>query len=114
MMVSPVHNSAASLPRPTTLGEKLIREARQALANPQQSRGGRTVEDKVDFATADLGGGNKGVNLARGSQLAAEVRSAKPGELAEKLDRGLTEGAYVGKLFRSVFRGLFSFFRFRF
>jgi hypothetical protein len=114
MMVSQVHNSSAALPRPTTLGEKLIREAREALANPGQSLGGRTVQDRIDLSTVDIGGGNKAVNLARGGQLADELRSAKPEDLAEKLDRGLAEGVHVGNLFRSVFRGLFSFFRFKF
>lgn len=113
-MVSQVHNSAAALPRPTTLGEKLMREARQALENPAQSGGGRTVEDQVDLSTVHIGGGNKAVNLARGEQLANDVRNAKPEDLAETLDRGLAEGAHVGNLFRSVFRGLFSFFKFRF
>ncbi|MEQ9559973.1 MAG: hypothetical protein RIG67_29715 [Rhodospirillales bacterium] len=114
MMVSQVHNSTAALPRPTTLGEKLIREARQALENPGQSLGGRTVEDRVDLSTADLGGGHKAVNLARGGQLAEEMRSAKPEDLAEKLDRGLAEGFHVGNLFRNVFRSLFAAFRARF
>ena len=113
-MVSQVHNSAASLPRPTTLGEKLMREARQALANPAQYKGGRTVEDTVDFSTVDLGGGNKAVNLARGGQNANAVRSAKPEDLAETLDRGLAEGWHVGNLFRGVIRGFSSLFRFRF
>ena len=112
-MVSQVHNSSASLPRPTTLGEKLIREARQVLENPAQSKGGRTIEDQVDFATVDLPGGNKAVNLARGEQLADDVRNAKPEELAEKLDRGLAEGSHIGDLFRGVFRSLFSWFGLR-
>lgn len=102
-MVSQVHNSAAALPRPTTLGEKLMREARQALENPAQSLGGRTVEDRIDLSTVDLGGGNKAVNLARGGQLADELRSAKPEDLAEKLDSGLAEGFHAGNLFRSLF-----------
>jgi hypothetical protein len=113
-MVSQVHNSTAALPRPTTLGEKLIREARQALENPGQSVGGRTVEDQVELATVNLGGGNKAVNLARGAQLADDVRNAKHEDLAETLDRSLAEGARIGTLFRNVFRGLFSAFRFRF
>lgn len=113
-MVSQVHNSAAALPRPTTLGEKLMREARQAMENPAQSLGGRTVEDRVDLSTVDLGGGNKAVNLARGGQLADELRSAKPEDLAEKLDSGLAEGFHAGNLFRNVFRSLFAAFRARF
>ena len=106
-MVSQVHNSAAALPRPTTLGEKLMREARQAL-------GRRTVEDRIDLSTVDLGDGNKAVNLARGGQLADELRSAKPEDLAEKLDSGLAEGFHAGNLFRNVFRSLFAAFRARF
>lgn len=113
-MVSQVHNSAAALPRPTTLGEKLMREAREALANPGQSRGGRTVEDRIDFSTTDIGGGHKAVNLARGGQLADELRNAKPEDLAEKLDSGLAEGFHAGNLFRNVFRSLFAGFRDRF
>jgi|TARA_R110002124_G_scaffold105164_4_gene255946 hypothetical protein len=113
-MVSQVHNSAAALPRPTTLGEKLMREARQALENPAQSLGGRTVEDRIDLSTVDLGDGNKAVNLARGGQLADELRSAKPEDLAEKLDSGLAEGFHAGNLFRNVFRSLFAAFRARF
>tara|TARA_R110002110_G_scaffold254865_1_gene470712 strand:- start:894 stop:1235 length:342 start_codon:yes stop_codon:yes gene_type:complete len=112
-MVSQVHNSAAALPRPTTLGEKLMREAREALENPRQSLDGRTVEDRIDFSTTDIGGGNKAVNLARGGQLADEVRNAKSEDLADTLDRGLAEGFHVGNLFRSVFRSLFDAFRAR-
>lgn len=114
MMVSQVHNSAAALPRPTTLGEKLMREARQTLANPGQSLGGRTVGDRIDFSTTDIGGGHKAVNLARGGQLANELRNAKPEDLAEKLDSGLAEGFHAGNLFRNVFRSLFAAFRARF
>tara|TARA_Y100000813_G_C24092538_1_gene318903 strand:+ start:224 stop:559 length:336 start_codon:yes stop_codon:yes gene_type:complete len=111
-MVSQVHNSGSDLPRATTLGEKLIREARQALANPGQSSGGWTVEDQVDLSTVDLGGGNKAVNLARGAQLADEFRSAAPEDMAEKLDQGLAEGSRIGLLFRSVFQSLFAARRF--
>lgn len=107
-MVSQVHNSGSDLPRPTTLGEKLIRDARQALANTGQSSGGWTVEDQIDVATVNLGGGNKAVNLARGAQLAEEFRSAAPEDMAEKLDRGLAEGSRIGILFRSVFQSLFA------
>ncbi|PIW25812.1 MAG: hypothetical protein COW30_18235 [Rhodospirillales bacterium CG15_BIG_FIL_POST_REV_8_21_14_020_66_15] len=110
-MVSQVHNSSTAVPRPTTLGEKLVREARQALENPAQSLGGRTIEDRVDLSTVDIGGGHKAVNLARGGQLADEVRNAKPEDLVEKLDRGLAEGFHIGKLFRSVFKSLAGLFR---
>lgn len=113
-MVSQVHNSTAALPRPTTLGEKLMREAREAMENPGESLGGRTVEDRIDLSTTNIGGGHKAVNLARGGQLADEMRNAKPEDLAETLDRGLAEGAHIGNLFRSVFRGLFDAFRARF
>ncbi|HBC06788.1 MAG TPA: hypothetical protein DC046_04305 [Rhodospirillaceae bacterium] len=84
------------------------------MENPGQSLGGRTVQDRIDLSTTDIGGGNKAVNLARGGQLAAEMRSTKREDLAEKLDRGLAEGFHVGNLFRNVFRSLFAAFRARF
>ena len=116
--------------RPTTLGGKLIEDARQSLANQSlanqgqgggtagsstssagASAGGRVVTDSVDFATATLDG-QKVVNLAVGSQTASDVRNAKPEDLPSALDRGLAQGSHVGNLFRAVLRGLAGFFSF--
>ena len=109
--------------RPTTLGEKLIQDARGDLSKlglgqasgTDAAASGRVVEDTVslsntDFATVDLGG-QKVVNFAAASQSADEVRNAKAEDLPAALDRGLARSAHVGNLFRTVFKGLFSLFR---
>jgi len=109
--------------RPTTLGEKLIQDARRDLAriglggsgttgqaSSGQKQGGRVIEDTVDFATVNLGG-QKAVNFASVSQSAAEVRAAKQEDLAAALDRGLARGFHVGDLFRAVFKGIAGYFR---
>lgn len=111
--------------RPTTLGAKLIQDAKADLAKAGLGQGGtgaptdgRVVEDTVNlsnaaaYAVADLGG-QKVVNLASAGQSAAEVRGAKATDLPAALDKGLARGAHVGNLFRSVFQGLFSSFRAR-
>lgn len=116
-MVTRVENSPFA-GRPTTLGEKLMQDARRDLARSGPGRqdtsaegiGGRVIEDTVEFATVDLGG-QKAVNFASASQSAAEVRAAKAEDLAAALDRGLARGFHVGDLFRSVFKGMAGLFR---
>ena len=104
--------------RATTLGEKLMQDARRVLAKTglgrqnasAQGAGGRVVEDTVDFTTVDLGG-QKAVNFASASQSAAEVRAAKAEDLPAALDRGLARGFHVGDLFRTVIKGMAGLFR---
>lgn len=117
-MVNPVQIPNPYADRATTLGERLMREARQAMENPSsngtQTVGGRVIEDSIDPSTIKLADGKTAVNFAQGKQRANEIRAAKPEDIAEKLDQGLAEGRKAGDLFRQVMRGLFAFLGFKF
>lgn len=92
--------------RATTLGERLIREARDE--RPAVSQG-RLDEDTVSLS-AD---GQKAINLARGSQLAKEAKSAgSPEALVRILDDGIADVRRIGTLFINVIKGLFARARF--
>ncbi|MEK9671209.1 MAG: hypothetical protein VW268_01730 [Rhodospirillaceae bacterium] len=110
-MVNTVQPTNPYANRPTTLGERLIREARQSLPGASDTGQGRVVEDEIDLSTKKLRNGKRAVNFSQVEQAQAEVRGAKREKIVDALDRGFAQGAKAGDLFRRVFRGLFSLFR---
>jgi len=68
---------------------------------------GREIHD-----TVELSSGAKIVNIGRGLDLAAEIRSAgKSDDIAARVKQGSSDIERIGRLFREVFAGFGSFFR---
>lgn len=75
-------------------------------SKPYQPKG-REVYD-----TIELSGSGKIVNLARGKDLAAEIRAEKdPDKVREMVKAGTADIKRIGRLFQETFRTLFSLFR---
>lgn len=81
--------------------------------NEKATRDGSTYEPKGReiHDTVDISDGLKVVNLARGDDLAAEIRQQKdPSKLADMIKEGSADVSRVTNLFREVFVTLRSLF----
>lgn len=85
--------------------------ARRASAKTSEKSTGYKPKGREIHDTVEISGGNKIVNLARGYDLAAEVRKEKdPEKVREMVKQGTADIQRIGKLFQETFVTLRSLF----
>ena len=92
-------------------------KANAATANKTQSDSGKSAgyspKGREIYDTVDIGGGNKIVNVARGYDLAKQVKAEKdPEKVRELIAQGSSDIKRIGKLFQGVFQTFRSIFGF--
>ncbi len=100
------YRTLADLLAKRTAVQKTATEASQKTYTPK----GREIHD-----TVDISGAGKIVNLARGNDLAREIRTEKdPDKVLKLIAAGLADIKRIGRLFQETFKTMFSYFGRRF